>query len=556
MPLFRRVSLLLLLLIPAPFLALADWQQPTLEELKMSSDPAAPEADAVYFYRQETTDDTLHTHTLYVRLKILTEQGKKYADVEIPYEGRHFSVTGVQGRTIHSDGTIVPFTGNPFDRVMEKTATHSYMAKIFSMPEVQTGSIIEYRYDLRYDDSLVLAPRWYVQQPLFVHKAHYRFVPYQYLDRINAKGGFAGVRYVLMLPKGSEIKSDVKGTYTLDLTDIPAQPAEEYMPPLSSFTYRVLFYYTGYRSAEDFWKGEGKSWSKRMDQFASPSAKLAGATHELLMGVDSPDLKLRRIYAAVMKMDNTDFSRERTAEENKAQGVKQVSSAENVFELKRGSPDELALLFIAMARAAGFKAYAMQVTNRDRNFFQKEFLDMSQLDDVIAIVELDGKEIYLDPGERYCSYGMLHWKHAMATGLRQTDHGPQIAQAAEPSYKDTQIERNAGLTVDASGKVVGVVRIFMSGVMALRWRQRALETDETEVDKEFANELQQSVPSGVSVKTKGFVGLADYDHLLLAVLEVSGSMGTGTSKRAFLPSFFFEASERPLFAHGGPRKPD
>ena len=35
----------------------------------------------------------------------------------------------------------------------------------------------------------------------------------------------------------------------------------------------------------------------------------------------------------------------------------------------------------------------------------------------------------------------------------------------------------------------------------------------------------------------------------MAVLDVSGSMGTATSKRVFLPATFFEAGSKPVFVH-------
>jgi Domain of Unknown Function with PDB structure (DUF3857)/Transglutaminase-like superfamily len=551
----RRSILVLLLVVCTPFLAYAEWQQPTPEELKMSSDLAAPDADAVYLSFEETTDDNLHTKTVNVRLKILTDKGKKYADIEVPYEGRIYSVGDVQGRTIHSDGTVVPFTGKPFDRLIEKTSEYKYLSKVFSMPDVQAGSIVEYRYSLRYQDEWVVGGSWYVQQDLYVHRAHFTFVPFKNLDRVDTKGGFAGVQYVHVLPKGVDVKQDITGRFSLDATEIPAAPSEEYLPPIRSFTYRVLFYYTGYHSTDDFWKGEGHEWSKRMDKFASPSGKLGDTARELVSGVNTPEQKLGKLYDAVMKIENTDFSRERTAEENKAQGVKRVENADDVFDLKRGDSDQVALLFVALARAVGFKAYAMQVTNRDRNIFEKYYLNLKQLDDVIAIVEVNGKELYFDPGQRYCPYGALHWKHAMTAGLRQTQNGTVIATTPDLSYKDTQIQRSAYLTVDSMGKVTGSIRILMSGSTALRWRQRALETDSTEVNREFENDLQQSVPAGVLVKVRKISGLDDYQLFLMATLDVSGSMGTATAKRVFLPCFFFEASEKPLFPHAKRENP-
>jgi hypothetical protein len=55
--------------------AKAQFQQPTDEELKMTADPKAPGAAAVYLYREEVTEDTDSTTTYYERIKVLTEKG-------------------------------------------------------------------------------------------------------------------------------------------------------------------------------------------------------------------------------------------------------------------------------------------------------------------------------------------------------------------------------------------------------------------------------------------------------------------------------------------------
>ncbi len=62
------------------------WIAPTPEELSMTSQPEVPGASAVYLYREETTDDKLHMFSIYVRLKVLTERGKEFGNVELNYE--------------------------------------------------------------------------------------------------------------------------------------------------------------------------------------------------------------------------------------------------------------------------------------------------------------------------------------------------------------------------------------------------------------------------------------------------------------------------------------
>src|ERR1700694_1252104 len=69
----------------APLVSHAQFQAPTPEELRMTSDPKAPGADAVYLYREETEDDPHHFNTVYARLKILTEKGREAATIRIVY---------------------------------------------------------------------------------------------------------------------------------------------------------------------------------------------------------------------------------------------------------------------------------------------------------------------------------------------------------------------------------------------------------------------------------------------------------------------------------------
>ncbi len=547
-----------LLLVFASASAIADsWIQPTPEELKMTVEPAAPNAAAIYLLRDERADDKVHMHSLYVRMKILTEEGKKYADVELIYDqGRNFGIRAIDGRTIHSDGTVIPFTGKPYDKVLEKTKTLSYKAKVFTLPDVQVGSILEYRYVLAYEDNLVVAPQWYIQQPLYVRRAHYEFLPTD-IGTVDSHGGVNNnFAYTPQLPKGVEVKTALAPTtrvgtqdmsYSLDIENVAAIPEEEFMPPMHSLSYRVLFYYTDVRTASEYWKTEGKYWSREADSFMSPG-KVGAVAGGIVAPSDTPTQKAQKIYAAVMTVENTSFTRGHTRAEDKAQGIK-IKTAEDIWSVKRGSANEIALLYVALARAAGLQAYAAQVTNRDEAFFVPGFLSMDQLDDYIAIVVLDGKEVFLDPGERYCKFGELHWKHTQTQGLRQADHGTEIAQTPATGYKETTVLRTADLFVDADGKVHGNLRVVMTGSKALRWRQIALRSDEAQIKKEFEEEIQQQVPPGIEVKTDHILGLAEYDKTLMAVLGVTGSMGTATPKRVFMPATFFEAGSKPLFVH-------
>jgi Domain of Unknown Function with PDB structure (DUF3857)/Transglutaminase-like superfamily len=392
--------------IALPTTLRAQFQEPSKEELEMTSDAKAPGADAVYFYREEKTDDHLHYHGYYVRIKVLTEKGKELATVHIPYERRSFKVTNIEGRTIHPDGTIVPLTAKPSDLTDVKTKDYQLNTMVFTLPNVEVGSILEYRLQIRYDDNSVSSPTWEIQQPYFVHKAHYQFLPVK--DSMYVTNSRGDVLNELMFSAigafGNKVVHSIDNLYTLDLIDIPAIPSEDWMPPLNSLNWRLEFYYTQYTSGAEFWQKEGNRLAKETNRFANPSRSLEDAVSRIVAPTDTNEQKAHKIYAAVMKLDNTDFTREKSSSERKSEKLKEIKDAEDVWTQKSGSSDDIALLYVALARAAGLKAYPIQVVNRNRAIFDPNYLSTRQLDDYLAIVVLDGKEVYLDPGQKLCPF--------------------------------------------------------------------------------------------------------------------------------------------------------
>ena len=298
----------------------------------MTSQPEASGAPAVYLFREEVTDDKLHAWSVYVRLKVLTEKGKEYGNVELRYAsergGGGYTISDIAGRTIHPDGTIVPFTGKPYEKLIEKTQSFKHMAKVFTMPDVDVGSIIEYRYTLRYDDHYFIAPRWIIQSELYTRKGHYVWKPTsKSLISNDDRGQLTNsIAWFPILPVGTDLKQTRipgsggdSGPLILEVSvhDIPPAPEEEFMPPTASFTYRVLFYYSPYLNSDEYWKNEGKYWSKHREKFIGPGGKVAAAVHDLVAPSDTQEQKLRKIYAAVMKLENTDYTREHTRAEEK-----------------------------------------------------------------------------------------------------------------------------------------------------------------------------------------------------------------------------------------------
>jgi len=543
-----------LLAAVSPALVRAQFQPPNPDELKMTSDPKAPGADAVYLEVNEVANDPIHYQSTYARIKVLTEKGKELATVELPYLRGSFKIADIKGRTIHPDGTVIPLAVKPEDLMVAKAGETQIGKKVFSLPSVEVGSILEYSYDIRYDDDQFSSPTWEIQRPYFVHKAHYQFTPFKaFMPRGSAdtttsmyltdeRGRVVNsLIWWNHLPPGVTMQTSVNGSYSVDVTDIPPIPAEEWMPPVESFLYRVFFYYKSASNPTDFWVSEAKLWSKDVDKFAEPSKEIQVAVNGLITSTDSDPTKARKLYDAVQALDNTDYSREKSASELKELKIKMAKHAQDTWAQKSGSSEDIAMLYLAMLRAAGLTAYATKVADRDQRIFDPSYLSLSQLDSTLVAVNADGKEILLDPGEKMCPFQTTNWRHSDARGLGQSPQGVSVVITGPQQYTDNATSRVGDVYLDGQGGVTGRINIIMTGQRALRWRQAALEEDDTELKKQFdRQELEQKVPEGIEAHVDHFLSMNDPYTNLMAVVSLKGSLGTATAKRLILPGFFFE----------------
>src|ERR1700722_13968275 len=131
--------------------AFGQFQSSTPDELRMTADPKYPDAGAVFLNYEKKTDNLVGYESVYARIKILKDSAKDLATVHIPYfKSEGFAgVAAVSGRTIHSDGTVIPLNVKPDDLMRVKSGESESHEMVFSLPSVEIGSIIEFYYQER-----------------------------------------------------------------------------------------------------------------------------------------------------------------------------------------------------------------------------------------------------------------------------------------------------------------------------------------------------------------------------------------------------------------------
>ena len=565
MAIMRRLISALIPLLLATVAGAVDWPAINPEDLSMTSIKEQPGAPAVILLREEVDDDMNSFHSVYQRIKILTDAGREYANVELPYSRRNFKIGGISGRTIHADGTIIPFEGKPFDKTVIKGGGLRINVKSFSLPDVQVGSIIDFKYSQTYDDHSVVSPSWEVQTDLFQRKATFKFIPFQNQGSVQIMldhGQISnGVAWTPFLGDGSQPEShtmparafasrhDVPG-FWVDLTreNIPAFIHEPFMPPESVLKLRVYFYYQQNLKADDYWKAEGKYWSKDVESFIDHKNGEADALAKIVTPADTPEQKVRKIYTFVSSLENQDYIPERTSQEQKVLELKLNKGADDVLQNRSGSHDELNRLFVSLLRVAGIPASLVWVPDRSQEVFLKQYLSTRQFDAEIVVVQIDGKDVYLDPGTKFCPYGVVDWRYTAVNGLRQnTGKGAEIVETPYTDYTQAVETRRADVVMDEHGMVTGTTVLVFKGLQAMQLRQRAGKTDANGRKKLLEEELRRILPGNSEILLTNAPEWDVTEKPLVAQFHVSCPFAVAAGKRLMLPQHLFQMNEKAQF---------
>jgi hypothetical protein len=169
------------------------------------------------------------------------------------------------------------------------------------------------------------------------------------------------------------------------------------------------------------------------------------------------------------------------------------------------------------------------------------------LDDDITIVELDGKEVFLDPGTRFCPFGHLGWRHAATYGLRQTKTGTEIAQTPPEPVDAGEILRTADLTLDARGQGIGTLKMTYFGTAAIDWRQIEAAYGDSEVRKRLKEQLEKTLPTAMTVDISSMDNISDYEKPLTFIGSVKGPTGLIGGTSILTAASLFEAHSQPRF---------
>ena len=352
------------------------------------SNTSYPDADIVYLLNesiQEVFDDGSSKNTIHTVFKVLNESGKDYADCEIGYNSRLQNITILYARTITPDGKVISLRKNAIKIVTPYSSYpdySDYKEMTFSMPGVEVGSVIDYKYVKKEKPTIkgIFTGGFFFQtfEPI-LHSRYKVIVP---------KG--MEMRYRLLNPLGSATQvpeiyiEDGKKTYLWEYHDIPQIFLEDSMPPLEEIASYVMVTNMGRWEEFFLW------WRNEIKDKTAPNDEIKIKVTELTKDLISEEEKMEALFNYV----NQDI---RYVSINLGKSGYVPESAKEVFENKYGDCKDKSTLLISMLMAAGISANYVLIPTHDRGNLIKDFPYPDQFNHCIVAVKKKDRYKFIDP---------------------------------------------------------------------------------------------------------------------------------------------------------------
>jgi transglutaminase-like putative cysteine protease len=375
-----------------------------------------------YFVDTENAFDVVFYKT--TRIKIFSEAGIKWAEVEIPYYqegGIYEKVYDIEAYTYNpvSDG----FTTTKFntDNCHDEKINEFWFVKKFALPEVKAGSIIEYRYKVSSQYKFNLR-NWEFQSriPTIYSEYEVKLIPfYEYIWFLQGASKFDSNTSQedkgLKRRFGSVEYNDIVHKYIMK--NIPAFNDEEYITSINDYLITLDFQLAKINSPDGSSREVIPSWLELINTLLKDEdvTKFAKKCEKLTSKLLNPDSLLNKSpegkFNFILDYVKANFNW------NKSNSKYASKSPADLLKDKFGNAADLNLLVVGLLNAAEIEAYPVIISTRENGKIKFDYPYLQSFNNVIIDAMIDGKSILTDATEILCPNNMIPSKYLNDKGL-------------------------------------------------------------------------------------------------------------------------------------------
>lgn len=348
--------------------------------------------------------------THFVRMKILSDAGKEYADVRLRFyvgDDRTEDITGVKAQSTNFSNGNMETIKVEKDGIFEVELDNGYREMRISFPNVQVGSILEYTYK-KSDKNLTFIDGWTFQKEIPTLTSTYKITMPSYLDYRTVG---QGENFTTKVEKKQEYDS-----HSWTLRDLHSLKEEPYMKNYRDYVERIEFQLAAYKNSDGNWTDVLNTWEALGDDIVS-------------IYRDKGYYRGNPIEKEFLDVDITGATQKEVAEKAyyylrdnfRIEGddwIYPKQSLNQLLKSKVGSPVELMLTLMGVLKSEGISCDPVLIGSKGYGRSSLvPFPFLNQFDEILLLAEVDGKQQFLDLTNPRAPFGYVDLDKHVAAGL-------------------------------------------------------------------------------------------------------------------------------------------
>jgi hypothetical protein len=468
------------------------WGEVSPEFLNMTVYPEDTSAAAVKIFDQEIIDLRVDMglemlFTRHFQIKILKEDGKRYANYAISYWHKDH-IKDLKAQIIQSDGSKIKIKNK---NIFDEEAKDRYKVKKLTFPEVAIGSILEVKYVQEAHSVYELRP-WYFHDaiPVVESEIIIQLSPFfSYFFKIGNDPKQLVQHTVQKFYNRFNKKWEQRNHYKA--TNLPAIKEEPYISSLSNYKAHVNFQiksvtYPGYYKVfiEDIQTLCNKLLEEDFEDYKKPILQVEKLVKQLIPTQMENNKKAQILFEYARDNFDRDPGNRFYIEKDQ----------DDILKDKKCSDMERNLLLMMMLRAAGFDVKPVIISTLDHGLVNPEIPFLSQYNKAILLVTIDGAYYLFDARDPWITYGQLPPSSLVSNAMLVAKDNTGFLQIPNSGIRSFDaIESNLELLPD--GGVKGSSKILGIGYASRDYNSDLYEHKKMEklITKELTNHLDNFI---------------------------------------------------------------
>ncbi|HSR19140.1 MAG TPA: hypothetical protein VLM39_13685, partial [Ignavibacteriaceae bacterium] len=343
--------------------------------------------------------------------------GKKFADVQVPVLGPDCEVAEIDGRVILIDGTVIPLRDDHiFKKYIFESEENEVEQTFFYLPGISSNCIIEYYIEYVLKKPY---PLWYFQKDVFLKYGELFWKFYRgegvYEGLYEFFSDFLVPNYVIINKVGAlaieKIEEDgATDAILFQASNMAPYKSEENIIGEEALKAQLICFYQNNKDADSYWSRLSQDMYNNFNEQRSRSSQI-----KEIVKLIPDSLNQKEKINFVFKWTQDNFLNVDSVEDDRI--YQSVDSLDSILIRRYGDSKDINTVFCQILNSLKIDAYPVYCVSRSKNLYRMVAKYWQFDHQITAVKKSSGIFDFYDPSDKFMPPGYVDWQYEGIIGF-------------------------------------------------------------------------------------------------------------------------------------------